>query len=124
MENNADLIRSECEQMISSKDVVALRLMFSLLDRLSPRSDSAQVRHRAGAPQSGSGVTPILTALENDVFETGSSGLKNEINIKDGDAVVTFLLDHLEEMNQTINQAFADDDRFTTARDKVIPAAK
>ena len=46
--------------------------------------------------------------------------LKNVINLTDGDAVVTYLLSHMKDMNELIESAFNSDDRFTTARDKAF----
>lgn len=87
------------------RKVFPLRLMFSLLDRM-----------RGGHH----GILPILTELEQDIFGEGRIVLSNSVNLNDGDAVVTFLLDHMKTMSKLIGDAFDCDDRFTTSRDKAF----
>ena len=60
VENNRELIHSECAQMISESSVFPLRLMFNLLDRSYPSNFG-----RCG------GISPILDNLEKNIFEGG-----------------------------------------------------
>ena len=92
--------------MIAERNIHPLRLMFSLLDRMHL--------------QKGSGIDPILTELEKNIFGEGLAALKNVINLNDGDAVVTYLLQHMETISKLITGAFDIDNRFTTARDKAF----
>ena len=81
VENNRELIHSECAQMISESSVFPLRLMFNLLDRSYPSNFG-----RCG------GISPILDNLEKNIFEGGLEIKKLSPNLSDGDAVVTFFL--------------------------------
>lgn len=102
VQDHNDTIVAECPKLIASGEVEKLSLMFSLLDRIT------------------SGVEPMLTDIEEYIFDSGIADMKAcvEIITTDSEKYVEELLSLFNRFSKLIEDAFHDDPRFLTARDK------
>lgn len=102
--NNKDLILSECLAMIQGNNTKKLNLMFRLLDRID------------------GGVEPMLNYLEEHIVHKGLDDImaSAEIITQDSEKYVEKLLNLFTKYSTLVKEAFNDDPRFLTARDKAF----
>ncbi|KAL4233301.1 Cullin-5 [Mactra antiquata] len=95
-------ILQECAQMIRSNETDKLRLMFNLMDRVPD------------------GITPMLHDLEAHVINQGLADMiaAADIITSDSEKYVEQLLELFNRFSALVREAFNDDPRFLTARDK------
>ncbi|XP_054163492.1 cullin-5-like isoform X2 [Oppia nitens] len=99
-----DIIIAECPLMIKFNDTVKLQLMFRLLDRVAD------------------GIVPMLQFLESHIIEQGLADMmaSAEIITQDSEKYIEQLLELFRRFSRLVNEAFNDDPRFLTARDKAF----
>lgn len=99
-----DVILAECPGMIRANETERLQLMFSLLDRV---------------PE---GVGPMLRDLEQHILAQGLADMHASADIitQDSEKYVEQLLDLFQRFSRLVKDAFNDDPRFLTARDKAF----
>jgi len=97
-----DTILAECAEMIKQNETEKLLLMFKLLDRV---------------PQ---GIDPMLSVLESHIYQAGIADMvaSAEVITADSEKYVEQLLDLFKRFSLLVSQAFKDDPRFLTSRDK------
>ncbi|XP_064628678.1 cullin-5-like isoform X2 [Lineus longissimus] len=97
-----DTILAECPQMIRSNETSRLRLMFSLMDRV---------------PE---GIAPMLCALEEHIISAGLADMiaTADTITTDSEKYVEQLLLLFNRFSLLVKDAFCDDPRFLTSRDK------
>ncbi|XP_058789635.1 cullin-5 [Phymastichus coffea] len=95
-------ILAECPRMIQQHQTEKLRLMLKLMDRVPD------------------GVTPMLQDLENHIGTAGLDDMMAAVDIitQDSEKYVERLLDLFRRFSTLVKEAFDDDPRFLTARDK------
>lgn len=95
---------AECRPLIEAGETERLNLMFRLLDRVS------------------GGVDPMLQDLENHIFQAGLADMTSSADIitQDSEKYVERLLDLFRRFSKLVQDAFNDDPRFLTARDKAF----
>jgi len=100
-----DTILGECASMVRNNETERLELMFKLLDRV---------------PQAIGGIDPMLQVLEHHIYEAGIADMvaSAEIITSDSEKYVEQLLELFRRSSLLVNQAFRDDPRFLTSRDK------
>jgi cullin-5 len=97
-----ETILAECARMIRSNETDKLRLMFSLMDRVPD------------------GITPMLHDLEEHIISAGLADMiaAADTITSDSEKYVEQLLSLFNRFSQLVKDAFNDDPRFLTARDK------
>lgn len=97
-----EAILQECPSMIKARETEKLRLMFSLMDRTID------------------GISPMLTDLENHIRDQGLADMiaAAETITTDSEKYVEQLLDLFNRFSTLVREAFGDDPRFLTSRDK------
>lgn len=97
-----ETILQECAQMIRNNETERLRLMFNLMDRVPD------------------GITPMLHDLEAHVINQGLADMiaAADIITSDSEKYVEQLLELFNRFSALVREAFNDDPRFLTARDK------
>lgn len=97
-------ILAECPGMIRAGETARLQLMFSLMDRVSD------------------GVLPMLRDLEQHIQSQGLADMLASADVitQDSEKYVEQLLDLFERFSLLVKEAFNDDPRFLTARDKAF----
>ncbi|XP_076445369.1 cullin-5-like isoform X2 [Babylonia areolata] len=97
-----EAILLECPPMIKNKETEKLRLMFSLMDRTAD------------------GITPMLSDLEAHIKDQGLADMiaAAETITTDSEKYVEQLLDLFNRFSTLVKDAFGDDPRFLTSRDK------
>ncbi|XP_032673281.1 cullin-5 isoform X4 [Odontomachus brunneus] len=95
-------ILAECPQMIQHHQTDKLRLMLKLMDRVPD------------------GVGPMLKNLEDHIASAGLADMMAAVDIitQDSEKYVERLLDLFRRFSTLVKEAFDDDPRFLTARDK------
>ncbi|KAL7293716.1 hypothetical protein TKK_0012788 [Trichogramma kaykai] len=95
-------ILAECPRMIKEHETEKLRLMLKLMDRVED------------------GVTPMLANLEEHIATAGLDDMMAAVDIitQDSEKYVERLLDLFRRFSALVKEAFDDDPRFLTARDK------
>ncbi|KAK2185672.1 hypothetical protein NP493_226g00009 [Ridgeia piscesae] len=95
-------ILAECASMITNNETERLRLMFSLMDRVPD------------------GITPMLHDLEEHIVSQGLADMLASASIitTDSELYIEKLLDLFNRFSKLVAEAFNDDPRFLTARDK------
>lgn len=98
-----ETILAECPAMIKNNETEKLQLMFRLIDRVPD------------------GIGPMLIDLENHIVNQGLADMIScaEVITQDSEKYVELLLDLFRKFSLLIKQAFNDDPRFLTSRDKV-----
>lgn len=93
----------ECPNMINQNETKKLELMFKLMDRVGP-----------------DGVDPMLESLEKHIFEAGIADMMAAAKTitTDSEKYVERLLDLFNRFSTLVKEAFNDDARFMTSRDK------
>lgn len=95
---------AECAPLIKAGETDRLQLMFRLLDRVE------------------GGVEPMLTDLENHIVTAGLEDMISAADIitQDSEKYVERLLELFRRFSTLVKEAFNDDPRFLTARDKAF----
>ncbi|XP_066586971.1 cullin-5 [Prorops nasuta] len=95
-------ILAECPHMIQHQKTEKLRLMLKLMDRIPD------------------GVCPMLRYLEEHIQSAGLADMMAAVDIitQDSEKYVERLLDLFRRFSSLVKEAFDDDPRFLTARDK------
>ncbi|XP_023246522.1 cullin-5 isoform X2 [Copidosoma floridanum] len=100
--NFKSAILAECPRMIQQHETEKLRLMLKLMDRVTE------------------GVTPMLLDLEEHIATAGLDDMMAAVDIitQDSEKYVERLLDLFRRFSALVKEAFDDDPRFLTSRDK------
>ncbi|XP_046751919.1 cullin-5 isoform X2 [Diprion similis] len=95
-------ILAECPRMIQHHETEKLRLMLKLMDRVPD------------------GVGPMLKDLEDHIASAGLADMMAAVDVitQDSEKYVERLLDLFRRFSTLVKEAFDDDPRFLTARDK------
>ncbi|XP_071955797.1 cullin-5-like [Antedon mediterranea] len=95
-------ILRECAPMIKTNETVKLNLMFRLMDRVS------------------NGINPMLQDLEQHIIHSGLADMVAAADVitTDSEKYVEQLLVLFNRFSALVKEAFNDDPRFLTARDK------
>lgn len=98
------ILLAECAPLIKADETERLQLMFRLLDRVSD------------------GVEPMLNDLENHIVLAGLADMLSAADVitQDSEKYVERLLDLFRTFSALVKDAFNDDPRFLTARDKAF----
>jgi cullin-5 len=104
--NTLSVLLAECAPLIKAGETERLQLMFRLLERV---------------PE---GVQPMLTELENHITQAGLADMVAAADIitQDSEKYVERLLELFRKFSKLVHDAFSDDPRFLTARDKAFKA--
>ncbi|KAJ8984726.1 hypothetical protein NQ317_004990 [Molorchus minor] len=102
--NALSVLLAECAPLIKAGETGRLQLMFRLLERV---------------PE---GVQPMLAELENHITQAGLADMvaAAEIITQDSEKYVERLLELFRRFSKLVHEAFSDDPRFLTARDKAF----
>ncbi|ELT89017.1 hypothetical protein CAPTEDRAFT_219953 [Capitella teleta] len=97
-----ETILAECEQMIKANETDRLKLMFSLMDRVHE------------------GIDPMLADMEKHISAEGLADMIEaaETITTDSEQYVDKLLELFNSFSLLVKEAFKDDPRFLTSRDK------
>lgn len=95
---------AECAPLIEARETERLQLMFRLLDRVA------------------GGVDPMLRDLENHIVQAGLADMLAAADVitQDSEKYVERLLELFRRFSNLVKEAFNDDPRFLTARDKAF----
>lgn len=98
------ILLAECAPLIKANETERLQLMFRLLDRVSD------------------GVEPMLTDLESHIVSAGLADMVSAADVitQDSEKYVDRLLELFRRFSTLVKEAFNDDPRFLTARDKAF----
>lgn len=98
------ILLAESAPLIKAGETDRLQLMFRLLDRVAE------------------GVEPMLTDLENHIVSAGLQDMMSAADVitQDSEKYVDRLLDLFRKFSTLVKDAFNDDPRFLTARDKAF----
>ncbi|CAH1118782.1 unnamed protein product [Phaedon cochleariae] len=104
--NALPVLLAECAPLIKAGETERLQLMFRLLERV---------------PE---GVQPMLRELENHITQAGLADMMAAADIitQDSEKYVERLLELFRKFSTLVHDAFSDDPRFLTARDKAFKA--
>lgn len=104
--NPLPVLLAECAPLIKAGETERLQLMFRLLERVAE------------------GVQPMLRELENHITQAGLADMVAAADIitQDSEKYVERLLDLFRKFSKLVHDAFSDDPRFLTARDKAFKA--
>ncbi|RXN27010.1 cullin-5-like isoform X2 [Labeo rohita] len=99
-----ETILAECPGMIKRNETEKLHLMFSLMDKVP------------------SGIEPMLKDLEDHIMSAGLADMvaSAETITTDSEKYVEQLLTLFNRFSKLVKEAFQDDPRFLTARDKLL----
>ncbi|XP_055375208.1 cullin-5 [Condylostylus longicornis] len=102
--DHLNTLLAECAPLIKSGETERLNLMFRLLDRVQ------------------GGVDPMLRDLENHIVSAGLADMiaAADIITQDSEKYVERLLELFKRFSILVKEAFNDDPRFLTARDKAF----
>ena len=101
-----DVILAECPDLIKMNQTEKLNLMFRLMDRVPD----------------GGGINPMLRDLEDHILSQGLVDMvaNAEVITQDSEKYIEQLLELFERFSQLVREAFNDDPRFLTSRDKAF----
>lgn len=104
--NPLSILLAECAPLIKAGETERLNLMFRLLERVPD------------------GVQPMLQELENHIVSAGLADMVAAADVitQDSEKYVERLLDLFRKYSKLVHEAFSDDPRFLTARDKAFKA--
>nr|CAI5824989.1 unnamed protein product [Callosobruchus analis] len=104
--NALPVLLAECAPLIKAGETERLQLMFRLLERV---------------PE---GVLPMLRELENHITQAGLADMVAAADVvtQDSEKYVERLLELFRKFSKLVREAFSDDPRFLTARDKAFEA--
>jgi cullin-5 len=102
--DHSPTLLAECAPLIAAGETERLQLMFRLLDRVAD------------------GVEPMLRDLENHIVQAGLADMiaAADIITQDSEKYVERLLELFRRFSTLVKEAFNDDPRFLTARDKAF----
>lgn len=111
IEDHLSTLLGECPALINAGETDRLKLMFRLLDRVPVDSEGVN-----------NGVGPMLINLEKHIVETGLDDMKTAADVitQDSEKYVERLLELFRKFSTLVKDAFDDDPRFLTARDKAF----
>lgn len=111
IEDHLSTLLGECPALINGGETDRLKLMFRLLDRVPVDSEGVN-----------NGVNPMLINLEKHIVETGLDDMKTAADVitQDSEKYVERLLELFRKFSTLVKDAFDDDPRFLTARDKAF----
>lgn len=111
IEDHLSTLLGECPALINGGETDRLKLMFRLLDRVPVDSEGVN-----------NGVGPMLINLEKHIVETGLDDMKTAADVitQDSEKYVERLLELFRKFSTLVKDAFDDDPRFLTARDKAF----
>merc|ERR1719483_1378141 len=100
-----ETILSECADMIRANETEKLQLMFKLMDRVPDE-----------------GIAPMLADLEAHIYANGIADMVESADVitQDSEKYVEKLLALFRRFSQLVSDAFRDDPRFLTSRDKAF----
>ncbi|XP_018328202.1 cullin-5 [Agrilus planipennis] len=106
VDNARPEILAECAPLIKEGGSERLQLMFRLLERVKD------------------GIKPMLQELENHIVSAGRADMiaAADIITQDSEKYVEKLLELFRKFSALVHDAFSDDPRFLTARDKAFEA--
>ncbi|CAB4060916.1 CUL5 [Lepeophtheirus salmonis] len=98
-----ETILAECLEMIKNNETQKLQLMFNLMDRVPDQ-----------------GIAPMLSDLESHIYQNGIADMVEsaEVITQDSEKYVERLLSLFKRFSLLVKEAFNDDPRFLTSRDK------
>lgn len=104
--NALPAILAECAPLIKAGEIERLQLMFRLLERVPD------------------GVQPMLQELESHITSAGLADMLAAADIitQDSEKYIERLLELFRKFSALVHDAFSDDHRFLTARDKAFKA--
>lgn len=104
--NQLPVLLAECAPLIKAGETERLQLMFRLLERV---------------PE---GVQPMLHELESHITQAGLADMVASADIitQDSEKYVERLLELFRKFSKLVHDAYSDDPRFLTARDKAFKA--
>lgn len=104
--NALPVLLAECTPLIKAGETERLQLMFRLLERVPD------------------GVQPMLQELESHIIQAGLADMVAAADIitQDSEKYVERLLELFRKYSKLVHDAFNDDPRFLTARDKAFKA--
>lgn len=99
-----EIILAECPSMIKNNETEKLQLMFKLMDRVPD------------------GITPMLKDLEQHIINQGLADMiaSADVITQDSEKYVEQLLELFQRFSRLVREAFNDDPRFLTSRDKAF----
>ncbi|XP_039288554.1 cullin-5 [Nilaparvata lugens] len=100
--NFKNTVLSECAELIKANETERLQLMFKLMDRVPD------------------GIVSMLRDLEEHIVNAGLADMVASADVitQDSEKYVERLLELFNEFSELVKNAFTDDPRFLTARDK------
>lgn len=103
--SHKETILSECADMIRANETEKLQLMFKLMDRVPDE-----------------GIAPMLADLEAHIYANGIADMVESADVitQDSEKYVEKLLALFRRFSQLVSDAFRDDPRFLTSRDKAF----
>jgi len=103
--SHKETILGECADMIRANETEKLQLMFKLMDRVPDE-----------------GIDPMLADLELHIYNNGIADMVESADVitQDSEKYVEKLLTLFRRFSQLVSEAFRDDPRFLTSRDKAF----
>jgi cullin-5 len=100
-----ETILAECADYIRNNETQKLQLMFKLMDRVPDE-----------------GIAPMLDDLEAHIYDNGIADMVESADVitQDSEKYVERLLTLFKRFSKLVSEAFRDDPRFLTSRDKAF----
>lgn len=100
-----ETILAECADYIRNNETQKLQLMFKLMDRVPDE-----------------GISPMLDDLEAHIYDNGIADMVESADVitQDSEKYVERLLTLFKRFSRLVSEAFRDDPRFLTSRDKAF----
>jgi len=100
-----ETILAECADYIRNNETQKLQLMFKLMDRVPDE-----------------GISPMLDDLETHIYDNGIADMVESADVitQDSEKYVERLLTLFKRFSRLVSEAFRDDPRFLTSRDKAF----
>merc|ERR1719385_50484 len=116
-----ETILAECKEYIRCNETEKLQLMFKLMDRMPPGPGSAPT-DQVTSVGSETGVNTMLTDLEEHIYASGIADMVESADVitQDSEKYVERLLTLFRRFSAIVAEAFSDDPRFLTSRDKAF----
>merc|ERR1719385_574837 len=116
-----ETILAECKEYIRCNETEKLQLMFKLMDRMPPGPGGAPT-DQVTSVGSETGVNTMLTDLEEHIYASGIADMVESADVitQDSEKYVERLLTLFRRFSAIVAEAFSDDPRFLTSRDKAF----
>merc|ERR1719385_329385 len=116
-----ETILAECKEYIRCNETEKLQLMFKLMDRMPPGPGGAPT-DQVTSVGSETGVNTMLTDLEEHIYASGIADMVESADVitQDSEKYVERLLTLFRRFSAIVADAFSDDPRFLTSRDKAF----